>query len=92
MKDLGKVICILGNFFAILFPPVKFMGFSGGWQFLFGDAGMGFNNYQFIDSGLLLVELLVINGIGITLYFIGKKNEKEFQEKNNTSVTPESTT
>jgi len=61
MKELGKVICILGSILAILFPPVKFLGFSGGWHFLLGKGSMGLKMYQFVDSGLLMVELLLIS-------------------------------
>lgn len=79
MKNLGIAICVIGSFAAILFVPLKFLGISAGWHFVLGDAGMGIKNYQLIDSTLLLIELLVINGIGITLYFVGKSKEQSNQ-------------
>jgi hypothetical protein len=35
--------------------------------------GFGLRNYQVIDSTLLLIELLLINGAGVGLYFFGNQ-------------------
>jgi hypothetical protein len=67
----AKQVCIIGSVLAVLFPPLKVLGMSAGWGFLFGTAGMGMMNYQFIDVTSLLLELILINGVGIALYFIG---------------------
>ncbi len=79
MRDLGIGICIIGSVAAILFVPCKFLGIGTGWHFILGNAGMEMKNYQIIDSMLLLIELLVINGIGIAVYFAGKRQEEANQ-------------
>jgi len=73
MKDLGIGICIIGSIIAILFVPCQFLGIGAGWHFILGDAGYGMKNYQFINFGLLFLELFLINGIGLALIFFGKK-------------------
>ena len=72
MKDLGVGICIIGSIIAILFVPCQVLGINGGWHFILGDAGLGMKNYQFINFGLLLLELILINGIGAALIYFGK--------------------
>ena len=72
MKDLGVGICIIGSIIAILYVPCQFLGINAGWYFILGDAGFGMKNYQLINTGLLLLELILINGIGLALTFFGK--------------------
>lgn len=75
MKDLGIGICIIGSIVAILYVPCQFLGINAGWHFIFGDSGLGMKNYQFINFGLLLLELILINGIGLALIFFGKSKK-----------------
>ena len=69
---LGIVVCVVGTLLALLFVPCQFLGQSGGWRFVFGDAGFGYQNYQFIDKGLLFGELVLANGLGIAIILIGR--------------------
>ena len=75
MKDLGIGICIIGSIIAILFVPCQFLGINAGWHFIFDDAGFGMKNYQLINTGYLLLELILINGIGIALIYFGKSKK-----------------
>ncbi len=75
MKQFGIAFCVIGSIAALLFVPVEIFGVGGGWYFVFGDAGMGIKNYQLINTSMLLIELLIINGIGIGLFFFGKNAE-----------------
>jgi hypothetical protein len=54
---------------ACLFPPLKFLGLRT-WGFIFGDAGFGMANFQFIDAGMLILELLLIWGIIGGIYYL----------------------
>jgi hypothetical protein len=74
MKKVGMFICAIGSGLAILFPPISFMGMSS-FGFIFGNAGFGVKNFQLLNPTTLLVELLIINGIGLGLYFAGKRQE-----------------
>lgn len=80
MRDLGIGICIIGSILAILFVPCKIVGIGTGWHFILGNAGMGMKNYQIIDSALLLIELLLINGIGIGCYLLAHKIQLSKEE------------
>lgn len=73
MKKLGLAICIIGSIIAVLYVPCKMIGIGTSWNFIMGNAGLGVKYYKFIDSTLLLVELVAINGVGLALYFFGKK-------------------
>lgn len=75
MKDLGIGICIIGSIIAILYVPCQFLGISAGWHFILGNAGFGMKNYQLINTGLLLLELIIINGFGLALIFFGKSKK-----------------
>jgi len=77
MKDLGIGICIIGSIIAILFIPCQFLGINVGWNFILGDSlgGPEMKNYQFINTGYLLLELILINGIGIALIYFGKSKK-----------------
>ncbi|MBA7497508.1 hypothetical protein ES704_00236 [subsurface metagenome] len=75
MKDLGIGICIIGSIIAILYIPCQFLGIGAGWHFILGNAGYGMKNYQFINTGLLLLELIIINGVGLALIFFGKSKK-----------------
>lgn len=75
MKDLGIGICIIGSIIAILLVPCQFLGINAGWHFIFDDAGFGMKNYQLINTSYLLLELILINGIGIALIYFGKSKK-----------------
>ena len=77
MKDLGVGICIIGSIIAILFIPCQFLGINVGWHFILGDSlgGPEMKNYQFINTGYLLLELIIINGVGLALIFFGKNKK-----------------
>jgi len=75
LSVLGIIICLIGTVIAILFAPCKVMDIGVGWHFILGDAGMGLKYYQLIDNTLLLIELIIINGFGISLFFVGKKTK-----------------
>jgi len=75
MKDLGIGICIIGSIIAILYVPCQFLGIGAGWHFILGNAGYGMKNYQLINTGLLLLELIIINGVGLALIFFGKSKK-----------------
>ena len=75
MRDLGIGICIIGSIIAILYVPCQFLGIGAGWHFILGNAGYGMKNYQLINTGLLLLELILINGIGIALIYFGKSKK-----------------
>ncbi len=54
---------------ACLFPPLKFLGIRT-WGFIFGNAGFGMVDLQFLDAGMLILELVVIWGFtGVIYYF-----------------------
>ena len=83
MKQIGKLICISGSRASILYPPYKVFG-ELNWGFLFGKIikvrGIGsaviiFDN---IDYQTLLIELVIINIIGLVLiYAISKKKKRK---------------
>jgi hypothetical protein len=75
MKRIGLAICLCGSVLAILFIPCKIFGTTFGWHFIFGDAGFGMKNYQFLEGTVLLLELILINGVGLALLLSGKKKE-----------------
>jgi hypothetical protein len=79
IKKLGIIICVLGSIAAILFPPCSFLGTSMGWHFLFEKIETYYFGtyyyYQFIDKTALLLELILINGIGLAIYYYGKMQE-----------------
>ena len=76
MKGLGILICIAGTIGAILFPPLQLLGIRGGWSFILADQGFGTRSYNFIDTGTLLIELLIINGIGLGLFFYSRTRSR----------------
>ena len=69
---LGLAVCVVGTLLALLFVPCQFLGQSAGWRFVAGDAGVGYQNYQFIDKGLLFGELVLLNGVGVAIILIGR--------------------
>ena len=76
MKFAGKIICSLGSAAAVLFPPYLFLG-TRQWGFIFNNIisifGRGIRVYEKIDIAMLVLELLLINGIGVALILFGKR-------------------
>lgn len=75
MKKTGLAICMGGSLIAVLFTPCKIFGTNSRWHFILGDAGFGMMNYRFLDGTALLLELILVNGIGLALFLFGKKKE-----------------
>jgi hypothetical protein len=73
MQKIGVVICVVGTIGAILHPPLELRGIGVGWGFILADQGFGTYSYDFINMGTLLIELLIINGIGLALFFLGRR-------------------
>lgn len=73
MKTLGIFICVLGTVGAIIYPPVALLGINLGWDFIWADQGFGTHTYNFINAGFLAIEIIVINAIGLWLFFLGRK-------------------
>lgn len=71
---LGKLICISGTAVVLLFPPYEFLG-GVRWGFLFSSIVSGFGKglyvYEHIDYAVLVMELVLVNGVGVALFFAG---------------------
>ncbi len=65
LRTFGVTLTVL----ACLFPPLQFLGFRT-WGFIFGNAGLGMVNLQFLDPGMLVFELVVIWGIVGGIYYL----------------------
>ena len=70
MKAIGILICVLGSLAAIAYPPYTLAGFDGvKWGFINGDIiamfGKSIKVYEYIDYKTLLIELAVINALGL---------------------------
>ncbi|NOZ47084.1 MAG: hypothetical protein GXO79_09915 [Chlorobi bacterium] len=80
MKNIGKAISIIGSLAAVLFPPYKVLG-NLHWGFLFGKIvkikgiGSAINIFDHIDYKTLIIELAIINIIGLTLIFLKTKKK-----------------
>ncbi|HEX9625955.1 MAG TPA: hypothetical protein VGA00_03340 [Acidiferrobacterales bacterium] len=74
LSMLGKLICIGGSAAVVLFPPYDFLG-DVRWGFVFGSIvsafGKGLHVHQYIDYPILLMELVLVNGVGVALFFAG---------------------
>ena len=78
MKKLGLLICIAGSMAAIVYPPYKLAGLGDShWGFIVDDIVAAFGQhiriYDHIDVRTLLMELVVINLIGMALILAGRK-------------------
>ncbi|MCP3950690.1 MAG: hypothetical protein GY697_00495 [Desulfobacterales bacterium] len=70
MKTIGILICVLGSLAAIVYPPYTLAGLGGvKWGFIFGDIvamfGKSIKVYEHLDFKTLLIELAVINALGL---------------------------
>src|SRR6266446_213300 len=75
MKNAGVTICLLGSFFAIMFVPCQILGTDVGWYYVFGGLDSGMPSYRSINTTTLFLELILINGVGRALIFLGKQQE-----------------
>jgi len=70
MKQLGKLICVLGSLAAILYVPYNVLGQTY-WNFIWTDVvaafGKGVPVYEHINYTYLLGELAIINLSGLLL-------------------------
>ncbi|HXH72611.1 MAG TPA: hypothetical protein VNI58_07355 [Mariprofundaceae bacterium] len=76
MKRFGFLICVAGTIAAIVYPPYSMMG-QRGWGFIGGNIveafGRGLPVRDHLDIQLLLLELLVINIVGVALMLAGRR-------------------
>ena len=75
MKFLGIVTCIMGSILASMFIACEFLGMNLGLYFNLHNTGLGLKHLPCIDSTLLLLEFLLINGLGFAFYYVGDKEE-----------------
>jgi cytochrome c oxidase subunit IV len=78
MKKSGFLICMLGSVAAVLFPPYKLMGLGElRWAFILDSIIAAFGKnipvYEHLDINTLLLEIAVINAIGIALMLFGRR-------------------
>jgi len=79
MKKIGFLICMAGSLVAVLVPPYKLVAGLGDplWAFILDDIVAGFGQhvrvYDHIDVQTLLLELVVINAIGIALMLYARR-------------------
>ncbi len=68
MKTIGILVCVLGSIGAILYPPYTILD-SVKWGFIYGDIiamfGKSIKVYEHLDFKTLLIELAVINALGV---------------------------
>lgn len=81
MKQIGKLISIVCSIVAVLFPPYKILG-EVNWGFIFdklvkvkGIGSVG-NIFDRIDYQTLIIELVIINAIGLFLIFYKTKKRR----------------
>ncbi len=78
MKQLGKIICLAGSVAALLYPPYLFLG-SRHWGFVGGAIVAAFGRsvrvYDHLDVPTLLLELILINVVGIALILAGGRQK-----------------
>jgi len=76
LKKLGGLLCIAGTLGAIAYPPYTFVG-KNGWGFIGGNIveafGRGVPVRDHLDVQLLLLEILVINIVGVAVMLMGRK-------------------
>jgi hypothetical protein len=79
MQSLGKLICIFGGAGVILYPPYVILG-STRWGFIFSDVvgllGATVKVYDLIDTKTMLLELAIVEGVGLALILAFPKRRK----------------
>jgi len=78
MKKLGFLVCIFGSLAAALFPPYRLAGLGEPhWAFILDDIVAAFGQHvrvmDHIDVRTLLMELMVVNAIGIAMMLAGRR-------------------
>jgi len=78
MKKLGFMICMLGSIAVVLVPPYKIAGLGDPrWGFILDDIVAAFGQhvrvYDHIDVQTLLMELMVVNAMGIAMMIFAKR-------------------
>jgi hypothetical protein len=68
LKTIGMLICILGSIAAIAYPPYTLLD-GVKWGFIYGDIiamfGKSIKVYEYLDYKTLLIELAVVNALGL---------------------------
>ncbi len=77
MKTIGIMVCVLGSIAAIVYPPYTLLD-GVKWGFIYGDIiamfGKSIKVYEYLDYKTLLIELAVINALGVGIV-IGSKGK-----------------
>ncbi len=78
MKYIGFLICMLGSAVAVVVPPYKLAGLGEPhWGFILDDIVAAFGQhvrvYDHIDMQTLLMELMVVNAIGIAMILFSRR-------------------
>lgn len=77
MKSIGIMVCVLGSIAAIVYPPYTLLD-GVKWGFIYGDIiamfGKSIKVYEYLDYKTLLIELAVINALGLGI-MIGSKGK-----------------
>ncbi len=78
MKATGIMVCVIGSIAAILYAPYTILG-GVKWGFIYGDIvamfGKSIKVYEHLDFKTLLIELAVINALGLGIV-IGAGSKK----------------
>jgi len=77
LKTIGMLVCILGSIAAIAYPPYTLLD-GVKWGFINGDIiamfGKSIKVYEYLDYKTLLIELAIINALGLGIV-IGSKGK-----------------
>jgi hypothetical protein len=68
LKTIGIMVCVLGSIAAIVYPPYTLLD-GVKWGFIYGDIiamfGKSIKVYEYLDYKTLLIELAVVNALGL---------------------------
>jgi hypothetical protein len=77
LKTIGILVCVLGSLAAIAYPPYTIVD-GVKWGFIYGDIiamfGKSIKVYEYLDFKTLLIELAIINALGLGIV-IGSKGK-----------------
>ena len=77
MKTIGILVCVIGSLAAIAYPPYTIVD-GVKWGFINGDIiamfGKSIKVYEYLDFKTLLIELAIINALGLGIV-IGAKGK-----------------
>ena len=75
MQTMGLIISVGGSIAVLIYPPYSFLG-QLHWDFVWGNIFTLFGNtlpvYKHIDITTLLMELALVNAVGIGLRYSAK--------------------